>query len=270
MGVVVDTLQVNAETYVLRVYTESPPLGVLPFNAFVILGSEPILVDTHGPLWRREYLDAVTALVDPKDVRWVFLTHDDRDHSGNLLPVLEMCPNATLITQWLMVGRMKDEFVLPLPRLRFCNPGETFTASGRTFGTCIPPIHDSPSSAALFDPKHRTLFSADSFGALARKKVDEAGDLPPDELAAAMTLFNGMAPWVHDVDLAKFARRFDPIRAFDPTTILSSHGPMIRGGVAGAIDVMMKVPESPPFVGMDQHGLEARMAALGLTAASPR
>jgi flavorubredoxin len=256
---VVDTLKVNAETFMLRVYKDSPPAGVLPFNSYVILGKEPILVDTHAPLWRQEYIDAVRKLVDPKDVKWIFLTHDDRDHSGNVMQMLEACPQATLVTQWLAVGRMKDEFLFPMTRVRFCNPGEPWTASGRTFGTCQPPIFDSPSSIALFDPKHEVLFSADSFGALTKKPIDDMSELPDAEFEAAFHLFNGMFGWVHDVDRAIFARRLEPVRAFGAKTVLSGHGPIARN-VERLLQMMTGVPDAAPFVGMNQSGLEAMLA----------
>ena len=33
----------------------------------------------------------------PADVRWVFISHDDHDHIGNLLELLDLCPQATLV-----------------------------------------------------------------------------------------------------------------------------------------------------------------------------
>lgn len=53
---------------------------------------------------------AAWSIVDPLDVRWVFLSHDDRDHSGNLLAILATCPNATLLTTWFSIGRMAEEW----------------------------------------------------------------------------------------------------------------------------------------------------------------
>lgn len=256
-----DTLKVNDETYMLRMYKASPPLGVLSFNSYVILGKEPILVDTHAPIWRKEYFEEVWKIVDPKDVKWVFLTHDDRDHSGNLMQVLEMCPNAKLVTQWLAVGRMKDEFAFSLPRLQFCNPGEPWTASGRTFGTALPPIYDSPSSCALFDPKHDVLFSADSFGAMTKQPYDEVSAIEQD-YADGVDLFSGMYSWVHEIDRAMFAKRVAAFGAFPAKTVLSGHGPIARGNFEGLLRLTLALPDKPPFVGPDQRALEAMIAKL--------
>ena len=61
-------------------------------------GEEPMIVDTGTPANREQWLEDVFGLVEPEDVRWVFLSHDDVDHTGNLDSVMERCPNATLVS----------------------------------------------------------------------------------------------------------------------------------------------------------------------------
>jgi flavorubredoxin len=48
-----------------------------------------------------------------RGARRLAISHDDRDHSGNLMAALEACPNATLLTTWYAVGRMADEWDTP-------------------------------------------------------------------------------------------------------------------------------------------------------------
>ena len=50
----------------------------------LIRGREPIIVDTGAPIHRLRWLEQVFSLVDPEDVRWIFLSHDDGDHIGGL------------------------------------------------------------------------------------------------------------------------------------------------------------------------------------------
>ena len=116
--------QVADETFVVPWILEAPPVGLFPMNSLVIRGAEPVIVDTGSPANREQWLNNVWNLVDPMDVRWIFLSHDDRDHAGNLLPVLAACPNATLLTNWFSIGRMAEEWMTPLDRCRFLNDGE--------------------------------------------------------------------------------------------------------------------------------------------------
>ena len=92
------------------------PGTVVPVNSMVIAGAEPVIVDKGNELSRPEWLDAAFSLVEPADVRWVFLSHDDHDHVGNLLPVLDTCPNATLVTNWFSMERLSRSEPPPVIR----------------------------------------------------------------------------------------------------------------------------------------------------------
>jgi glyoxylase-like metal-dependent hydrolase (beta-lactamase superfamily II) len=48
------------------------------------------VVATGAPLFRERWLESVGSVVDPADVRWVFLSHDDGDHIGNLASILDV------------------------------------------------------------------------------------------------------------------------------------------------------------------------------------
>lgn len=84
--------QIAEDTFLITWGLDAPPVGHFPMHSLLIRGKEPVLVDTGAPACREQWLATVAALVDPADVRWVFLSHDDRDHAGNLLPVLAACP----------------------------------------------------------------------------------------------------------------------------------------------------------------------------------
>ena len=67
---------------------EIPGLGVLPVNAFLLHGTQPLLVDTGLPQSSQEFLTVLGDLVDPADLRWIWLSHPDRDHTGSLYELL--------------------------------------------------------------------------------------------------------------------------------------------------------------------------------------
>jgi flavorubredoxin len=90
--------------------------------------AQPIVVDTGSPANREQWLATVFNLVEPEDVRWVSLSHDDDDHAGNLFAALEACPNATLLTTWYSVGRMVQEPA---------NRSQRLTASKRSAGLVV-------------------------------------------------------------------------------------------------------------------------------------
>jgi hypothetical protein len=86
-------LEIAEGTFVLRCAQSAlgAPLSV-SLNSMVILAAEPVVVDTGVIANRTVWFRDLTSIVDPATVRWVFLSHDDDDHTGNLAPLLEMCP----------------------------------------------------------------------------------------------------------------------------------------------------------------------------------
>ena len=145
--------QIADETVVLADSTEVPGLGHLPVNAFLLRGAEPLLVDTGLPTSRTEFLDHLWSLCDPKDLRWVWLTHPDRDHTGSLLQILEAAPQARLITTFLGLGILSLEHVIPPERAFLLNPGQSLDIGDRVLRAFRPPLYDNPATAGLIDQR---------------------------------------------------------------------------------------------------------------------
>src|SRR5262245_29562961 len=117
-------------------------------HSLVIRGEQPVIVDTGISLARETWAEHVFSIVEPGDVRWIYVSHDDHDHIGNLEHVLEMCPEATLVGNFTMVGRLAGDVELPLERMRWVDAGGSFDAGDRTFSLVRPPMFDSPSTRA--------------------------------------------------------------------------------------------------------------------------
>ncbi len=202
----------------------------LPVNSMVIRGREPVIVDTGAPLHRELWLEKAFSVVEPEDVRWIFLSHDDGDHTGGLLDALERCPNATLVTNWFSVERLAlEKPALPLHRMRWIEPGGSFDAGDRVLQLFRPPIFDGPTSRGLFDTKTRAMWIVDSFACLTTGSLN-ADDLPQQMLAEMMPAFNSaVSPWHAWLDSATYGRHVDAVEAFGATTVASAHGPVLRG-----------------------------------------
>lgn len=233
-------------------------------NSLVIAGKEAVVVDTGAVNNRDRWLDDVFSIVAPHDVRWVFISHDDHDHLGNLEPVIERCANATLVLDWLLVQRTASQHRLPLTRMRWVNAGDHFDTGDRTLVALQPPTYDAPATRGLFDTKSRVYWASDSFGALVPHHVDYASDLPLEGFQIGFAGFNRlMAPWVAMADHRKFADSVHAVRTLDASCIASAHGPAIGAHeLEPAFALMERLPTMPPMPIPGQEQLEEMIEAM--------
>lgn len=101
------------DVVVLADSIEVPGLGHLPVNSFLLRADEPVLVDTGLPGSREEFLDHLWAACDPADLRWIWLTHPDRDHTGSLQQILDAAPQARVVTTFIGLGILSIELAVP-------------------------------------------------------------------------------------------------------------------------------------------------------------
>ena len=254
--------RIAEETFIIPWALEAPPVGHFPMNSMVIRGAEPVLVDTGAPAVRAQWLEAAWSVVDPLDVRWIFLTHDDRDHAGNLLAVLAQCPNATLLTTWFSIGRMAEEWDTPVNRCRFMIDGDTIDVGDRTLVAKRPPLYDNPTTRALFDTKTNIAWSVDTFATNVATPVPEIDDLSADEFRDGQ-FFGGrlVSPWVALLDRQKFHAVVDDFQRLDVETIAGCHSPVLRGQrMAAAFDLLRQLPDIPEWREFTQADLDHWMA----------
>ena len=241
-----------------------PGFGVVPINAFVLHGPEPVLVDTGAVVDRDAFMTALATVIDPADVRWIWLTHTDFDHIGSLSRLLAENGDVRVITTFLAVGMMSLAAPLPMDRVQLVNPGQRTTVGDRTLLAIKPPTFDNPATTGFVDEGSGVLFSSDCFGALLSDVPDSAADLTDEEIRQGQMFWAAVdSPWLHNVDPAAFSRQLNCVRELAPTMILSSHLPAAPGRLTDRlVSALQAVPSAPPFVGPDQAALEAMLAQM--------
>jgi len=253
--------QATVDIEVLPAHFPVPGAGFLPVNAFVIKAQEPVLVDTGMGIDSEEFMKALKSVIDPRDLKWVWLTHDDADHTGNLQRVLEAAPNARLAAYSLAVLRMSTAGPVAMDRVYWLNPGDSIRVGDRKLTAVRPPLFDNPTTIGLYDDKSEAFFSADCFGAIIPSPVRSINDLAEGDLAQGMAGWASLDnPWVHMVKSDEFSSSLDKIRRIDPKMIFSAHLPPATGKTEQFLELLAQVPSATPSIAPNQQALEQMMA----------
>jgi len=264
-----DYLQIHRATddvTVLHDRAEIPGLGVLPVNTFVLHSEQPVVVDTGLSTSDKDFVDQLARVIDPADVRWIWLTHPDRDHTGGLFRLLEAAPQARLVTTFVGVGILGCQWDVPLDRVFLLNPGQDLDVGDRKLSCLRPPLFDSPVTTGFLDRATGALFSSDCFGApladaglAGAESVREVAD---EDLRAAQLLWAAVdSPWARTVDRSIWHRAVGGFRSLDPSAVFSTHLPPAVGVPEALWDNLLEAPEGPEFVGPDQAALEELLAS---------
>lgn len=222
-------------------YLPVPGMGVLPVNAFVIEAEQPVLVDTGLAALEPEFMDCLSSIVNLEAIRWIWVTHTDPDHIGNLKAVLAKAPNAQVVTTFLGSGKLGLS-QLPIPSVRLIEAGGYLDVGDRQLLAVTPPCFDAPETIGIFDPSTQVLYSADCFGALMTQPAETAEAIHPSELKEGLITWSRIdAPWLSLVDEVKFKRVAQSIYQLNPDFILSSHLPAAHAAIDFLLESLMSV-----------------------------
>lgn len=270
MDTACEPFRICRDTWVIPQLEVAPPVGCFFLNSAVITGAEPVVIDTGTPVNRARWLEHLGSIVEPADVRWIFISHDDVDHTGNLALLMQLCPRATVLTSWFALGRLisTDGIELPPDRIRFVNDGDAVDVGDRTLRALLPPIFDNPTTRGLFDPSTGFYWGADCFGAPVPGFVPEAGDVPAAEWRAGFLMLHRMlGPWHTMLDHRRFgAAVLDRLDDLPLEAIASAHGPVVRGArISAALRMLRELPHTEALAPFTQGDLQGWIDAASST-----
>ncbi len=231
--------------------------GLLPVNSFLIKTEQSILIDTGMLLVKEDYIKLVKSVISPHEIKWIYITHLDQDHIGNYREMLSICPNATVITTFVGMGKMVL-MQLPVDRIRLLNPLQHLKVENHDLEVMRPPTFDAPETTCIFDNSTKVLFSTDSFGAILQSPVENADCIKPEQLKDALiTWITIDTPWIHKTDSTRLMDSMKSIQNKSPEYILSSHLPPAKGTMLNMfIEQVLTARTMKPFEGPDQATFE--------------
>ena len=263
-------MQIAPDTYLLhRVHEVHDARRWVCDNSMVITGTEPVIVVTGTIGDARTWWEDVFGVVEPADVRWVYLSCDHLDRAGHMAAVLTACPQAVLVASRAVLHRHAGTLAWPSARCCLVEDGGAFQAGDRRLLSVRSPAWSGPGTRGLLDQRTGIYWAADTFGCLLPDRpVGTVAQLDPEVWAEGVAMFahHLLAPWLDLVDHRRFAALCDRTQALGMTTIASAHSPLITdSSIDQAFRLLRDLPATPAPPWPDQRTLDLAAPAADLT-----
>ncbi|HAL46113.1 MAG: MBL fold hydrolase [Planctomycetes bacterium GWF2_42_9] len=160
-----DIFEVGAIDWDRRLFDEIIPLpDGTSYNAYLVKGSEKTaLLDTvDPPKW--ETLLANLTEMGVKKLDYVISHHAEQDHSGSLPNVLQLFPDAKLVTNAKCKGMLIDLHEIAEDRFMVIEDGQEISLGNKTLKFLLTPWVHWPETMCTYLAEDKILFSCDFFG----------------------------------------------------------------------------------------------------------
>lgn len=147
-----------------------------PCTSFVILGSEKtLMLDTghFGHWWSLE--GQLEAVLQGRPLDYVFLSHQEIPHTGNLGRLMQLHPGC------IAIGDVRDYHLfhpeIPLDRLRILDHGDKVSLGDRDIVMLDAIWKDLSGTMWAYDTKRKLIYAADGFGYIHNHEENVCGTM---------------------------------------------------------------------------------------------
>ena len=161
-----DIVWVGALDWDRRLFDELIPLpDGTTYNAYIVRGRDKTaLVDAVDPAKSGELL-ANLQEAGVKRIDYLVSQHAEQDHSGAIPDILDVYPEARVVTNEKCKAMLIDLLQLPAERFQVVADGGTLDLGGRTLEFLLMPWVHWPETMVTWLREERVLFSCDFLGA---------------------------------------------------------------------------------------------------------
>ena len=133
------------------------------YNAYLILDKKVVLVDTVKHYLFDEMLDSIGKIINPGKIDYILSNHVEMDHSGSISKILELSPNAKVITSTQGEKGLRRHYKKEW-NFNVVKSGDTLSIGKRTLNFYHTPMVHWPDSMVTYIPEEKILLSNDAFG----------------------------------------------------------------------------------------------------------
>ncbi|MBL7136827.1 MAG: FprA family A-type flavoprotein [Candidatus Marinimicrobia bacterium] len=160
-----DIYSVRAIDWGRRLFDELIPLpDGTSYNAYLIRGSEKIaLIDTVDPAKENVLINNLKRL-GISNIDYIIAHHAEQDHSGSIPKILEIYPNAKVVTNLKCKNMLMDLLLISEDRFIEVKDWETISLGNKTLQFVMTPWVHWPETMVTYLKEDKILFPCDFLG----------------------------------------------------------------------------------------------------------
>ena len=199
------------------------------YNAYLLTGEKNVLIDCVHARYFDEYIENVKSVVDPSDIDYIVVNHCEPDHSGSLAMLLELAPNAQLLTSpagKIYLPLITNKTITNIKAVKndeTCNLG-----GGRTLRFIHAPFLHWPDSMFTWLENEKFVFTCDFLG------THFCEPTMSDRRVVYMALYEKSFMEYYNAIFSPFKPHvlngLEKLAALDVETLCPSHGPILHKG----------------------------------------
>ncbi|AEA33388.1 FprA family A-type flavoprotein [Hippea maritima] len=191
------------------------------YNAYLVIGKDKTaLIDTVEPQKFDELRKNLEDL-DVKKIDYLISNHTEQDHSGSIPMILDMYPEAQLITNEKCKGFEMDLLHIPGDKFTVIKEGDEIDLGGRTLRFIMTPWVHWPETMSTYLVEDKILFSCDFFGSHVATSYTFAKYYDKVYHEAKRYYAEIMMPFRNFIE-----KNIKKVEALDIDMIAPSHGPV--------------------------------------------
>ncbi len=219
-----DVYFVGAIHWDRQIFDELIPLpDGTSYNAYIVRGSEKTaLIDTVDPEVQEQLLRNLRKLGVEK-IDYIISNHAEQDHSGSIPKILELYPEAKVVTNSKCKAFLINLLLIPEDKFIEIKEGDELSLGNKTLRFIMTPWVHWPETMSTYLVEDRILFSCDFFGSHLATSVMLVDDNPKVVEDAKRYYAEIMMPFRNIIK-----KNIDKISKLDIDMIAPSHGPIYR------------------------------------------
>ena len=205
-----------------RLFDELIPLpDGTTYNSYLIKGSEKTaLIDTVDPTKEHVLVDNLKEL-GINDIDYIVSNHAEQDHSGTIPKMLELFPEARVVTNPKCKGLLIEFLLIPESKFMTVDDGENLSLGDKTLEFIYAPWVHWPETMLTYLKEKNILFPCDLFGSHLATSELYASDEAKVYESAKRYYAEIMMPFRNSIK-----RHLERIDKLDIEIIAPSHGPI--------------------------------------------